>query len=68
MLDRFQQEWGTNISNSDRFASYQISNGAHNIERYLNDTTIKKFYRLLGEMRLGLNEHNVNKSYQPDSV
>ena len=41
MLDRFQREWGTNISNSDRFATYRIFKAAHNIERYLNDITIK---------------------------
>ena len=45
MLDRFQQEWGTNILNSDRFATYRIFKAAHNMERYLNDMTIVKTFR-----------------------
>jgi hypothetical protein len=68
MLDRFQQEWCTKISNSERFATYRIFKSVHNVERYLNDITIKKFRDSLVRMRLGLNELNVNKRYQSDAV
>ena len=33
MLDRFQREWGTNMSNSDRFATYRSLKASHNIEK-----------------------------------
>ena len=68
MVERFQEEWHTKISNSDRFSTYRSFKSIHVAEKYLNDITIKKFRDTLIRLRFGINELKVNKRYGSDNV
>ena len=68
MIQRFKLEWSTQISNSDRFATYLLFKSVHQAEKYLNDITIKKFRDTLIRLRLGINELGVNKRFQPENA
>ena len=68
MVERFQEEWHTKISNSDRFSTYRSFKSIHVAEKYLNDITIKTFRDTLIRLRFGINELKVNKRYGSDNV
>ena len=68
MVERFQEEWHTKISNSERFSTYRSFKSIHAAEKYLNDITIKKFRDTLIRLRFGINELKVNKRYGSDNV
>ena len=68
MVERFQEEWHTKISNSARFSTYCSFKSIHAAEKYLNDITIKKFRDTLIRLRFGINELKVNKHYGSDNV
>ena len=61
MIERFQQEWYSKVSSSERFATYCTFKSSHVAETYLNDITIKKFRDALVRLRFGINELRVNK-------
>ena len=42
-IERFQQEWYSKVSSSDRFATYRTFKSSHLAETYLNDITIINF-------------------------
>ena len=67
-VERFQEEWHTKISNSDRFSTYRSFKSIHVAEKYLNDITIKKIRDTLIRLRFGINELKVNKRYGSDNV
>ena len=67
MIERFKQEWFTKISESERFSTYSSFKSVHQLETYLNDTTIKKFRDTLIRLRLGINDLGVNKRFLCDS-
>ena len=47
MVERFQQEWYSKVSRSERFATYCTFKSSHVAETYLNDITIKKSLEML---------------------
>ena len=55
MIERFKQEWFTEISESERFSTYFSFRSVHQLETYLNAITIKKFRDTLIRLRLGIN-------------
>ena len=68
MIERFQQEWYSKVSSSERFATYCTFKSSHVAETYLNDITIKKFRDALVRLRFGINELRVNKRYESENI
>ena len=54
MVERFQQEWYTKVSSSDRFTTYSMFKSSHVAEKYI--LTINKFWDTLVRLRFGINE------------
>ena len=67
MTERFKQELFTKISESERFSTYFSFKSVHQLETYLNDTTIKKFRDTLIRLRLGINDLGVHKLFLRES-
>ena len=72
MIARFQQEWYSKVSSSERFATYPTFKSSHVAEIYLNDITIKKikkkFRDALVSLLFGINELRVNKRYEYENI
>ena len=68
MVERFQEEWHTEISSSDRFSTYRSFKSIHVAEKYLNNITVKTFRDSLIRLHFGINELKVNKRYGSDNV
>ena len=68
MIERFQQEWYSKASSSERFATYCTFKSSHMVETYLNDIRIKKFRDSLVRLHFGINELRVNKRYESENI
>ena len=68
MIERFQQEWYSKVSSSERFATYCTFKSSHVAEAYLNDITIKQFRDALVRLRFGINELRVNTLYESENI
>ena len=67
MIERFKQEWNANISDSDRFSTYDSFKSVYQLETFLNTITIKKFRDALIRLRLGWIELGVHTRFKCDS-